>query len=186
MNYKNNKTISTIIILIFISFLWLFMLNDSFFLWAFERHQNTLSWFIRPILLIPICYFAYNRNLNGILMSILALFTSMFWFPIPDVVDPQVSDFLLMEQKYIQTGFNLANIIGIFSIIIYFSFVIWAFWKRSLIWGIWVIFLGLVGKIIWSLYQSPEAWASIIPFAVWWFIIIIISTWIYFSYNKKP
>lgn len=29
--------------------------NHEFLSWAFARHQNLLSWYIRPIFLIPFC-----------------------------------------------------------------------------------------------------------------------------------
>ena len=30
--------------------------NESFFNWAYERHQNLLSWYIRPLFILPFCY----------------------------------------------------------------------------------------------------------------------------------
>ena len=33
--------------------------------WAWERHHNVLSWSVRPLLLLPFCWFAYRRNLLG-------------------------------------------------------------------------------------------------------------------------
>ena len=41
--------------------------------WAWDRHHNSLSWYIRPLFLIPF-YFAYQRSLRAI----------MAWFPAPD------------------------------------------------------------------------------------------------------
>ena len=37
--------------------------NDEFTAWAWERHHNILSWYIRPLFLLPFCYFAYRRSL---------------------------------------------------------------------------------------------------------------------------
>ena len=54
-------------------------LND-FLSWSFERHHNILSWYIRPLFLLPFCYFAYKRSIQGIIITLIALFTSMFWF----------------------------------------------------------------------------------------------------------
>ena len=34
--------------------------------WAWARHHNILSWYIRPLFLLPFCFFAYRRSLPGI------------------------------------------------------------------------------------------------------------------------
>jgi hypothetical protein len=74
--------------------------NQEFLSWAFARHQNLLSWYIRPLFLIPFCYFAYKRSWAGISITIFLLATSMFWFPKPDVVSPETVQFLQMEIDY--------------------------------------------------------------------------------------
>jgi len=33
--------------------------------WAWERHHNPLSWWIRPLFLIPFAFFAYRRSWVG-------------------------------------------------------------------------------------------------------------------------
>jgi len=43
-------------------FIVLFLTNDTFFNWAFERHHNTLSWYIRPLFIIPIVIFAFKKS----------------------------------------------------------------------------------------------------------------------------
>jgi hypothetical protein len=79
------------------------MTRETFFEWAFQRHQNQLSWYTRPLFLIPFCYFAYRRSLAGIMISLFALLTSMFWFPQPEVVSEQVKEFLNFEKQYLTT-----------------------------------------------------------------------------------
>lgn len=73
-------------------------LND-FLAWAWARHHNILSWYIRPMFIIPFIYFAYKRSWKGMIVTILALLTSMFWFPAPAVVDPMVSQFLESRKR---------------------------------------------------------------------------------------
>jgi hypothetical protein len=34
--------------------------------WAWERHHNVLSWYVRPLFFLPFCFFAYRRSLLGI------------------------------------------------------------------------------------------------------------------------
>ena len=80
-----------------IIFIVLFLTNDTFFNWAFERHHNILSWYIRPLFIIPMVVFAFKKSYTGIFASIFALFTSMFWFPVPATKSPQVMEFLAFE-----------------------------------------------------------------------------------------
>ncbi len=65
--------------------------------WAWARHHNELSWYIRMLFLLPFCYFAYKRSLWGITLTVVALATSMFWFPAPERADPGAAEFLAVE-----------------------------------------------------------------------------------------
>ena len=56
-------------------------LLDGFLSWAWSRHHNPLSWYIRLLFLLPFCYFAYKRSTWGIVLTLFALATSMVWFP---------------------------------------------------------------------------------------------------------
>ncbi len=51
---------------------------QEFLQWAWARHHNPLSWYIRPLFLLPFCYFAYKRSMWGIALTLLALATSIF------------------------------------------------------------------------------------------------------------
>jgi hypothetical protein len=31
--------------------------------WAWARHHNPLSWYIRPLFILPFCYFAYKKSM---------------------------------------------------------------------------------------------------------------------------
>ena len=53
-------------------------LLNEFHSWARTRHHNPLSWYIRPLFLLPFCCFAYKRSMWGIALTLLALSTSMF------------------------------------------------------------------------------------------------------------
>ena len=37
--------------------------TNEFVAWAWARHHNVLSWYVRPLFLLPFCYFAYRRSL---------------------------------------------------------------------------------------------------------------------------
>lgn len=55
----------------------------SFWDWLWQRHHNQLSWYIRPLFLIPFCWFAYRRSWAGIMLVIFLTLTSMGWFAAP-------------------------------------------------------------------------------------------------------
>jgi hypothetical protein len=76
---------------------------DAVGAWAWDRHHNLLSWYIRPLFLLPFCWFAYRRNLWGIGATLVALATSMAWFPAPEHPDPAVIAMLESEREYLWT-----------------------------------------------------------------------------------
>ena len=80
--------VASIVIIVF------FFSSNSFFEWAFARHHNTLSWYIRPLFIIPIVLGAFKKSYTIIFASIFCLFTSMFWFPEPAKVDENFVKFL--------------------------------------------------------------------------------------------
>jgi len=44
--------------------------------WAWQRHHNVLSWYVRPLFLLPYCWFAYRRSVVGIAATLVTLVTS--------------------------------------------------------------------------------------------------------------
>ena len=76
-------------------------LFDAFLSWAWARYHSTLSWYIRPLFLLPFCYYAYRRSINGIVLTLLALASSMFWFREPEHAAPEALEFLAAEQEYL-------------------------------------------------------------------------------------
>jgi hypothetical protein len=160
------------------------VLND-FFTWAFERHQNILSWYIRPLFLLPFCYFSYKRRIKGIIITLVALATSMFWFPKPVVVDPQVEDFLKMEMDYLFGEWSFTKI-ALSSLVPVTMFALaYAFWKHSWKYGILVINLIAILKILWSLYAGNGSGISIVLPAVVGLITCNLFIWFAYKFVKK-
>ena len=138
-------------------FVILFLTNDNIFSWAFARHHNIWSWYIRPLFIIPIILFAFKKTLTGIFVSIIALLTSMFWFPAPEASSPQVMTFLTYEMDYLKGVWTTPKIIMSLTVPIFFIVLIIAAWKRN-----WKLLLGVVIaaailKIVWSVVFSGEA-----------------------------
>lgn len=168
------------LLLIFFSAMYYY---DAFFNWAFDRHQNTWSWYIRPLFLIPFCFFAYKRSLSGISFIILALFTSMFWFPKPEFVSEEVIQFLNFEKSWLATAWSIEKMLQTLSVPISLSLLALAFWKRSLWMGIGVMVLMATGKIIWSISSAGEAGKSILIPALTGLLICIVI--VYIAMRKK-
>jgi hypothetical protein len=131
--------------------------TDEFAAWAWARHHNELSWYIRPLFLLPFCYFAYRRSLWGIVLTVLALVTSMFWFPAPERVDPRADEFLAVEKDYLTGDWTLTKILLALLVPVSFAALAVAFWRRSLVWGLTVINVMVLVKIVWSFYFGEES-----------------------------
>ncbi|MDJ0842457.1 MAG: hypothetical protein QNK37_38500 [Acidobacteriota bacterium] len=135
----------------------------DFLNWAWERHHNPLSWYIRPLFVLPFCYFAYKKNVWGVVLTIVAVLTSMFWFPAPDVADSRATAFLAMERQYITGTWTPAKIAMTTLVPIWFFVLAWSFWRRSWTAGFLVINIGALLKVIWSFYFGGSSAWSIIP-----------------------
>jgi hypothetical protein len=131
--------------------------TDEFAAWAWARHHNELSWYIRPLFLLPFCYFAYKRSLWGITLTVVALATSMFWFPAPQRADPGAVEFLAVEREYLTSEWSLWKVMLALLVPISFAALAVAFWKRSLVWGLAVINAMVLVKIVWSFYFGDES-----------------------------
>lgn len=141
--------------------------TDDFVAWAWARHHNILSWYVRPLFILPFCYFAYRRSLLGIVITLLALVTSMFWFPVPENSSSAVNEMLASEREYLTTDWTLWKVSIALLVPLTFAALGLAFWKRSLVWGLAVVNAAILFKIGWTFLFSTEAGAmSHLPAAV--------------------
>jgi hypothetical protein len=138
-------------------------IND-FLAWAWERHHNVLSWYIRPHFVLPLAYFSYRRSLSGIALTLVALATSMFWFPAPERVDPRVEEFLAFEREWLTGEWTIAKIATTLLVPLILGMLCLTFWRRSLVWG----FVGMnamaAGKVTWGVIDGGgTGWAMLPP-----------------------
>lgn len=173
MSKKIDLLIGMLFALATIVFIVLFLTNEPFFNWAFARHHNILSWYIRPLFIIPMVFFAFKKSWTGIFASIFALFTSMFWFPVPATNNPQVIEFLAFEMDYLQSTWTPAKIIMSLSVPLFFIILLTAAWQRNWKWLLGVIIGAAVLKSLWSIAFSGEAGMSILKPALLGLIICI-------------
>lgn len=165
-------------------FLTLFFTSDSFFNWAFERHHNLLSWYIRPIWILPIAFFAFKRSWTGVMASIFCLFTSMFWFPAPETVNPKVIEFLNFEMEYLKGSWDFSKIFVQLAVPLFFAGLIYTAWHRSLKALIGVIVAAAVLKVLWGAIFAGDAGLSMLKPAVSGLVICIAAV-VYFKKKKK-
>lgn len=136
---------------------------DEFLSWAWARHHNPLSWYIRPLFLLPFCYFAYKRNIWGIVLTLFALATSMFWFPEPERPDPRVVEFLAAEKEYLTGDWTLTKVLLSLLVPVSFTALAVTFCRRSLLYGLVVIDSMVLVKIAWSFYYGGESGLALLP-----------------------
>lgn len=183
MNKKMDFIIGMFFALATVVFILLFLSNDIFFNWAFERHHNVLSWYIRPLFIIPIVLFAFKKSYTGIFASIFALFTSMFWFPAPASASPQVLELLAFEMDYLKGTWTSPKILMSLAVPLFFIMLIMAAWKRNRKLLLAVIICAALLKFIWSIVFSGEAGMSILAPALVGLVVTIGG--IYYFLKKK-
>jgi hypothetical protein len=131
--------------------------TDEFVAWAWERHHNVLSWYIRPLFFLPFCYFAYKRSFSGMMLTLVALATSIFWFPAPERTDPQVLEFLAVEREYLSGDWTMAKVLLALLVPISFAALGLVFWKRSIVYGLVLMNAIVLVKLAWSFYFGDES-----------------------------
>lgn len=134
--------------------------------WAWARHANVLSWYIRPLFLLPFVLFAYRRSWKGLAGTLLALATSMFWFPAPAEPDPKVLSFLAAERGYLTSGWTLGKVALSALVPLTMTALAVAFWRRSLGWGLAVMTFIAAAKIAWSVAYDDGGVAVVAPAVV--------------------
>lgn len=177
-----DKIIALLFFALTILFVIVSMTNQTFFDWMFDRHHNQWSWYIRPIFLIPFCFFAYKRSWSGISITVFCLFTSMFWFNKPELVSNNVKTFLQFEKDWLYGEWSYKKIMLVITIPISFFALGLAFWKRSLLMGLGVVVLMATGKIVWSIQNAGESGKSIIVPAI--LGLLICSGLIFYGFKK--
>lgn len=179
MNKKSDAVLGLFFALATVVFLIVFLTNEPFFNWAFERHHNILSWYIRPIFIIPIVLFAYRRSWTGIFASVFALFTSMFWFPAPETSSADVLSFLAYEIEYLKGAWDGTKIFMSLTVPVFFIILILAAWQRNGKWLIGIVIGAALLKIMWSIIFSGDAGMSVIKPAITGVVVCILGIFFY-------
>jgi hypothetical protein len=156
---------------------------QAFAEWAWARHHNPLSWYIRPVFLVPCCYFAWRRNLMAMAATIVALASSMFWFPAPINPDPRAIAFLAAERDYLRGPWGITKVAFAALVPVYFVVVGLAFWRRSIVLGLVAINAATLTKIGWSFhYGGDSGWTVVAPALVG---LAVINAAVFFVHRRR-
>jgi hypothetical protein len=132
--------------------------------WIFARHENVLSWYIRPLFLIPFCLFAYWHSFTGISVTVFCLLTSMFWFPQPTETTVMVQEFLEFEKDYLLGEWTFAKILMSLLVPLTMGLLAYSFWQRNIWLGFSTMAVIAVLKSLWSVFFAGESgFAVIVP-----------------------
>ena len=135
----------------------------DFLNWAWARHANPLSWYVRPLFILPLCYFAYKKRVWGVVLTVVGVLSSMFWFPAPVTEDPRAAAFLAVERQYITGPLTVGKVALTALVPIWFIALVSTFRRRSWVGGAIVIGGGTLLKVIWSFYMAGDSAWSIVP-----------------------
>ena len=164
---KCDKALAVVFAALIIVFIVAAFTVPEFWDWLWQRHHNQLSWYIRPLFLVPFCWFSYKRSWAGVMATVLLLLTSMGWFAPPTEASPQVQQFLQFEQQYLQGDWTPGKILLTLLVPLSLAALAAALWRRNVWLGVAVLALIAVAKSLWSVVFAGEAGAKVLlPAAV--------------------
>ena len=182
---KYDKAIAIFFVLLTVVLIITFFTNDTFFQWAFARHHNIGSWYMRPLFIVPMVYFALRKSYAGVALSIFCLFTSMFWFPIPEQTDPKVLSFLAYEMDYLKGTWDAKKILFSLSVPLFFYLLIASAWQRKWRLLLYTVVLAAFLKLLWSVESSGVSGWSVAKPALAGLVICVVFILITRRRDKK-
>jgi len=100
----------------------------------------------------------------GMALTVVAVASSMFWFPAPATPDPRAAAFLAVERQYIDGPWTLGRIVLTALVPIWFVALAWAVRRRSWLGVATVIGSGTLLKVAWSFRAAgSSAWVIVPP-----------------------
>ncbi len=131
--------------------------------WVWQRHTNELSWYVRPLFLVPLAWAAWRRSGWGIALTVVGLLTSMAWFPAPAVPDPQVLSFVEFEKEFLTGDWTWGEAAAAALAPLSLGAFCAALWRRSFTWGLVLLNAMALGKITWATVNDDGGTAVVVP-----------------------
>jgi len=91
------------------------------------------------------------------ILTLVALATSMFWFPAPERSDPMTLEFLAVAREYLTGDWTMAKVLMALLVPMSFAALGFVFWKRSIVYGLVLINAMVLVKLLWSFYVGEES-----------------------------
>ena len=159
----------------------------DFLNWAWARHLNPLSWYVRPLFILPFCYFAYKKSVWGMALTVVAVASSMFWFPVPATPDPRAVTLLAVERQYVGGPWTLGRIVLTALVPIWFIALAWTVRQRSWVGVAAVIGAGTLLKLGWLFRAAgSSAWVIVAPVALGTAVCAIVLVIAYTRVRRGP
>lgn len=153
--------------------------------WVWGRHQNLFSWYSRPLFMIPAAYYAYRRKLWQVLGFMTLLATSLFWFDAPATVPPAVSEYLAWEKQLFFTNENKLPLVAlVIGVIVFLLLFFYSFWQRNAWYGLALINVGTVLKIVVSVIFGQDAGMAAIAPSLSSLLVINVFAWLLWRRNR--
>ncbi len=122
-----------------------------------ERHKNPWSWVARPLLGALLLYGAWLNSVALVILSVIGLATSWFWFPRPSRVHPYIERFIDVERRFITPPYTGQMLICAGLVVGVVGLATAALWLRHVVLGLSVFMAGAVAKSVWSLVVAGRA-----------------------------
>ena len=153
--------------------------------WAWARHHNEWSWYIRPLIIIAFCVAAWCRSSGLVILSAAFFPLSAVVFPAPDTPKEFVVNFLAAERELLESLTSLELFGFTAAVVIFLTLLAVCLWKRSFWIGVLVANAGGALKLAVSLYLWGETgWTALLPtlatavvfncavLAFWYFVLL--------------
>ena len=148
--------------------------------WAWARHHNEWSWYIRPVFVLAFCAASWFRK-PFLIVSLAVFFPlSAVIFPAPEHPKPHVVEFLLAERQLLEALTAVQFATFVLAVSLFLTLLAAAFWKRNLWLGVLVANLGGAAKLLFGYWAWGETGsAAILPTLVTAFVFnaICYMTW---------
>ena len=162
------------------------VLND-FLNWAWARHAESTQLVYSPAVHSAVLLLCVQEEPLGHGADLVAVTSSMFWFPVPATPDPRAAALLDVERQYVGGPLTLERIVLTALIPIWFVALAWGVRRRSWLGVATVIGSGTFLKVAWLFREAgSNAWLIIPPVALGTAVCACVLSIAYTRVRNRP